>query len=94
MAKIIKAEAGMKEIKKYVDSPEIFVNVGAYTGSYSIALHRAFPTAKIYAIEADPKNFEILSKKTRKCDEIIPSNFAITNKNEIINMFLIPHIKP
>jgi len=56
----------------------IFIDVGAFIGQYSISFVDIFQ--EIYAIEPHPLNYKQLVENTRKFDNIIPLNVAISDK--------------
>ena len=68
-------------------SEGIVVDVGAHYGRYTlIAAKRIGPKGKVIAIEADPKNFDMLNKniKLNKLEHVITLNFAATsNKSKV-----------
>src|SRR5215203_1646050 len=68
-------------------SEGIVVDVGAHYGRYTlIAAKRIGPKGKVIAIEADPKNFDMLNKniKLNKLEHIITLNYAASsNKSKV-----------
>ena len=68
-------------------SEGIVVDFGAHYGRYTlIAAKRIGPKGKVIAIEADPKNFDMLNKniKLNKLEHVITLNFAATsNKSKV-----------
>ena len=62
------------------DEHEVFVDCGAYTGDTAEQLIRKNPAfSKIIAIEADPQNFERLSKWVGTLDSRIASKISALN---------------
>ena len=57
------------------------VDLGANIGVFSLLSRRVFPNAIVHAIEADPKNFEILKKNTENDSKIKIYNLAILGDN-------------
>src|SRR5215217_7034224 len=68
-------------------SEGIVVDVGAHYGRYTlIAAKRIGPKGKVIAIEADPKNFDMLNKniKLNKLEHVITLNYAASsNKSKV-----------
>src|SRR5215203_6133522 len=68
-------------------SEGIVVDVGAHYGRYTlIAAKRIGPKGKVIAIEADPKNFDMLNKniKLNELEHIITLNYAASsNKSKV-----------
>ena len=68
-------------------SEGIVVDIGAHYGRYTlIAAKRIGPKGKVIAIEADPKNFDMLNKniKLNKLEHVITLNYAATsNKSKV-----------
>jgi FkbM family methyltransferase len=55
----------------------LIVDAGAYIGTVSVILARAFPTATIVAIEPSQENFSVLKKNTIRYPNIIALNAAL-----------------
>jgi FkbM family methyltransferase len=72
-------------------SGDIVIDVGSHIGHHTlIAAKRVGPKGKVVAIEADPKNFEILNKNielNKLNDNVITSNYAVSSKEEKIKLF-------
>ena len=70
---------------------EIVIDVGAHYGRYTIiAAKRVGPKGKVVAIEADPKNLEILNKniKLNKLNNnVITCNYAVHSKETKIKLY-------
>ena len=73
------------------DSGDIVVDVGSHIGHHTlIAAKRVGPKGKVIAIEADPKNFEILNKNielNKLNDNVVTMNNAASSKEEKIKLF-------
>ena len=73
------------------NSGDIVVDVGSHIGHHTlIAAKRVGPKGKVIAIEADPKNFEILNKNielNRLKDNVITINCAVSSKEEKIKLY-------
>ncbi|MBM84295.1 MAG: hypothetical protein CMJ78_27380 [Planctomycetaceae bacterium] len=63
-------------------NPKTIVDAGANIGTSSIAFAMRFPTAQIFAIEPEARNFEMLVSNTRSFPNIIPIHAAIWGANE------------
>ncbi|MDD4251013.1 MAG: FkbM family methyltransferase [Candidatus ainarchaeum sp.] len=66
--------------------PKIIIDAGANVGYSAIFFARKFKDAKIYAIEPEKSNFEVLIKNTKKYKNIKSFNFALWDKNTKINL--------
>lgn len=58
----------------------IFLDIGSFIGYYSLDLAKRYPTLKVFAIEPNPKTFEVLCQNiviNKFQDRIIPVNKAI-----------------
>jgi FkbM family methyltransferase len=76
------------------DFNDIFLDVGANIGWYSLLLNNITPPdTKIYAFEPDKLNFELLSfnVKKNKADKVTCINKAISDKAETKELFLYPN---
>ncbi len=51
---------------KLLDVPNIIVDAGANIGLASLFFAQRFPSAKIFALEPDHSNFEMLMKNTNR----------------------------
>lgn len=70
-------------IKQYLPKENlIFIDVGAFSGNYSIGIVKALPTTTVHAIEACPINYKALKKQTTPYPNIIPYNLAITDQDK------------
>ena len=67
----------------------IVIDLGSNVGYYTIKLSLHDKNSKIIAIEADPKNFEILTKncKLNNLDNVDLYNVAISDKNGQVELF-------
>jgi FkbM family methyltransferase len=70
---------------------DFVIDVGSHIGHYTlIAAKLVGPKGKVIAIEADPKNFEILNKNielNKLNDNVITINYAASSKEEKIKLF-------
>jgi len=62
--------------------PKVIIDLGAHIGTTVLYFANKFPNAKIYAIEPEQNNFEILQKNISKYENVIPIKAAIWSKNE------------
>jgi FkbM family methyltransferase len=70
---------------------DVVVDVGAHIGPYSIiASKRVGPNGKVVAIEADPDNFDLLSRNIQlnKLSNVIPLNYAAYSEAKKIKLYL------
>ena len=76
----------------HLKEDEIVLDVGAHYGRYTlIAAKRVGPKGKVIAIEADPKNYDILNKNVKlnkfKDDNVITINYAVHSKETKIKLY-------
>ena len=57
--------------------PQVIVEVGSFDGLDALEFSRMFPSAKVYAFEADPRNFKVVKKNTSLREQIIPVPQAV-----------------
>ncbi len=69
-----------------VTPPKIIVDAGANIGLASIYFANKFPSAKIFAIEPEPSNFELLKRNTAPYPNITPIQTALWHRNEEITL--------
>jgi FkbM family methyltransferase len=72
-------------------NPKVIVDIGAHHGFSTVYFAKAFPDAKIVAVEPNPSNFVLLKANIEhnKCKNIITHNVLlsdISGKSESINM--------
>ena len=70
---------------------DIFVDVGAHIGKYTIiASKRVGANGKVIAIEADPGNFDLLNRNIQlnNLSNVIALNYAVYSKEETIKLYL------
>ena len=72
--------------KEYDDirchDPKVIVDAGANIGTSSIFFAKKFPNAKIYAIEPEQSNFELLEKNIKPYPNILAIHAAIWGSEE------------
>jgi FkbM family methyltransferase len=66
--------------------PKIIIDAGANIGLASIYFSSRFPDAKIFAIEPELSNFELLSKNVSSYKNITAIHAALWNENNDINL--------
>jgi FkbM family methyltransferase len=71
---------------KNASIPEIIIDCGANIGLASIYFKNKYPDVKIFAIEPDKNNFEILKKNTELYKDIICINAAVWNQKAYISL--------
>jgi FkbM family methyltransferase len=67
-------------------SPRIIVDAGANIGLTSVFYANKYPGAKIFAIEPEPSNYNMLLKNTAKYQNIKPIQAALWNNNEHVHI--------
>jgi len=80
-----------KTLKMYIGRGHVVIDAGANIGVFSVLMSKLVGgRGKVYAFEPDKINFEILLKnlKINKCDNVIPINKALSDKNGRIKLYL------
>jgi FkbM family methyltransferase len=70
---------------------DVVVDVGAHIGRYTIiASKQVGPNGKVIAIEAEPRNFEMLNRniKLNRLANVMTLNYAATSKEAKIRLYL------
>ena len=70
---------------------DIVIDIGAHIGPYTIiASKRVGPNGKVIAIEADPDNFDLLSRNIQlnKLSNVTALNYAACSKEKKIKLYL------
>jgi FkbM family methyltransferase len=66
--------------------PKVIVDAGANVGLASIFFANRFPDARIFAIEPENSNFELLLKNVAPYKNIVPIHAALWNENKYISL--------
>lgn len=66
--------------------PDFIVDAGANVGMSAIHFANRFPEAKIIAIEAEGRNFELLKENIKAYSNVTAIHAALWNANEIISL--------
>ena len=66
--------------------PKVIVDAGANVGYASIYFANLYPDAKVFAIEPENNNFEILCENIKNYKNIIPIQGALWNENSEISI--------
>jgi FkbM family methyltransferase len=64
-----------------IANPSVIIDCGSNIGLAAIYFANKYPNAKIYSIEPEGSNFEMLKKNTEKYPNITPIHAAIWNKS-------------
>jgi len=86
-------EGGEFKILKELFGKELFGDVkaiidgGSYIGISALALAKMFPKSRIFAIEPDPENFDLLVRNTADTPNIIPINKALMAESTCVTLF-------
>ncbi len=78
-------------LKKEVNKGDVFIDIGANIGYYSIVASKLVgKNGKIFAFEPDLINYKKLIKnlKRNRCNNIIPLNVAVSDKESKIKLFI------
>jgi FkbM family methyltransferase len=72
-----------------IKNGDIVIDIGAHYGEYTIFFSRLVgEKGKVYAFEPDPRNFYILSSKSKKYSNIIVINKAVGDKSSRVKFYL------
>lgn len=65
------------------------IDIGAHIGTFSLLASKAFPSAKIFAIEPNPKTFSTLQKNCQlnQTKNVVLANLAVSDKEGLIDMY-------
>ena len=67
-------------------SPKYIVDCGAHIGLSAVLFANRYPNAKIFAIEPEPSNFDMLLKNTKPYPNVICLQKAIWNKKTVLEI--------
>lgn len=75
-----------QELKKHISSKSpVLIDVGGNKGDYALMLHSAFPAARIFSLEPNPKTFEHLEKNAEGKFTVI--NKGLGNSSSTLQLF-------
>ena len=67
------------EIFSRTGFPQVIVEVGSFNGLDSLEFSRMFPSARVYAFEADPRNYKAVKRNVSIRKQITPIPQAVFN---------------
>jgi FkbM family methyltransferase len=67
-------------------SPTVIIDAGANIGMSAIYFTLRYPMARIFAVEPEPSNFEVLTKNSRFFPNIMPIQAALWNHNRGVSI--------
>ncbi|MBL9175951.1 MAG: FkbM family methyltransferase [Verrucomicrobiales bacterium] len=70
--------------------PEVILDIGAHIGSSAVYFARLFPSARIYALEPHPDNFELLQRNVAPYPKVHAFNIGLGAENGSFPMFEHP----
>ena len=70
-----------------LDAPKVIIDLGANIGTSALALNRRYPESKIYAVEMENENFQLLTENVSAYENIIPIHAAIAGTSGIRKIF-------
>ncbi len=86
-------------VKNLAHNIDVFIDVGAHYGYYSLLVSQTNPACQILAYEPSPQNYEILNRniELNRCSNTRSFNQAVSNKKSITPFFYqppltIPHL--
>ena len=71
---------------RVLGEPRVIVDAGANIGLASILFANRYPRARIYAIEPERSNFDLLVENVRPYDNVVPIQAALWGENTTINI--------
>lgn len=82
-------------LETYLLPQDVFFDIGANIGLYSLYASTLQPQARIYSFEPEAKNFNRLCKNisSNMCTNIIPCNFPLSNE-QTFNFFFVHNSQP
>lgn len=72
------------DAKERINNPEYIIDAGAHIGLTSVFYAFKYPMAKIFAIEPDQDNFELLLKNTSNFANVTPVHAALWKDSQMI----------
>lgn len=78
-----------KLIEKFARESEVIIDIGAHIGKYSILASKINPNARIYAIEPERDNFNLLNKNIglNKIKNVFPIKVALSDKKGVARLY-------
>lgn len=70
-----------------LENPQVILDLGANIGTSAITLSRQFPNAKIYAVEMESENFELMRENVKAFKNIVPIHAAVAATSGTREMF-------
>lgn len=70
--------------------PEVILDIGAHIGSSAVYFARLYPTARIYALEPHPDNFELLRKNVAPYPQVRAFNLGLGAESGSFPMYEHP----
>jgi len=74
-------------VRALAPNPRIVLVLGAFEGAGALHVARAFPSATVYAFEADPATFERMSAQTAAQRNLRPVSAAIGEQSGQVTLF-------
>jgi FkbM family methyltransferase len=74
-------------LTEFLGNVKVIVDGGAYIGISALALADTFPQSRIFAIEPDPENYDLLVRNTADARNIIPINAALVAESGAVTLF-------
>lgn len=71
---------------EFSEPPHTIVDAGANIGLASLYFAQRFPQAKIFSLEPDRSNFDMLTSNTRLHPQIVPLKYALWDKNMMLEI--------
>jgi FkbM family methyltransferase len=76
-----------KILKELLGNVKAIIDGGSYIGISALALSNMFPESRIFAIEPDPENYDLLVRNTADTPNIIPINRALMAESRCVTLF-------
>jgi FkbM family methyltransferase len=79
--------AEFKILKELLGNVKAIIDGGSYVGLSALALANIFPESRIFAIEPDPENYDLLVRNTADMPNIIAINAALMAESGGVTLF-------
>lgn len=77
----------------HLDPKDTFIDVGAHYGYFTLLASQIVGSeGRVFAFEASPRNYEILSRNTQQKKNVSSLNLAISNEDSVIHFYEFPNL--
>ena len=71
---------------QFPTEPKVIIDAGANIGLSAVFFAHRYPNARVFAVEPEPRNFELLKRNTVPYANIVPIQAAIWGRNENLTL--------